>query len=157
MFRSGSEISENDGAAPNQCINKVSHAAEMLRGIQEVSDLSNLFFGQQNIDRLQWLLQRNIYVNSLGKYTIDRQDDSELLIIMRSVYLEYSLNNKFDYQKQIDALNEKVLEYAVPQVLSAVNLYAQYRNDSSKPLRTLDRPQYESMSGTKSYDLSRFL
>lgn len=134
-----------------------SHAAEMLRGIQELSPLSSLYFGQKNIDRLQWLLKKNIYINSSGKYVIDRQDDAELLIIMRSVYLEYSLNNNFDYEKQIDALNEKVLEFAVPQVLSAVNLYSQYLKDSSNPLRTLDRPQYESMSGTKSYDLSRFL
>ncbi len=134
-----------------------SHAAEMLRGIQELSPLSSLYFGEKNIDRLQWLLKKNIYINSCGKYVIDRQDDAELLIIMRSVYLEYSLNNNFDYEKQIDALNEKVLEFAVPQVLSAVNLYSQYLKDSSNPLRTLDRPQYESMSGTKSYDLSRFL
>lgn len=134
-----------------------SFAYSALKGIQEVSPLSVRYFGQSNIDHLQVLIKKNVYLNSGQKYIIDRQDDAELLIIMRSVYLEYSLNNNFDYGRQIDALNEKVLEFAVPQILSAINLYMQYLKDSTGELRPMDLPQYESMSGTKSYDLSKFL
>jgi hypothetical protein len=135
----------------------VSYASMVLKGIQEISKLSFLYFSQSNIDNLQIQIKKKIFEESDGKYLIDDQDQKELLIIMRSVYLEYSINNNHDFIKQINCLNQRVLNFVVPQVLSGVELYEQYLKDSKNPLQVMERPSFESMAGTKTYDLSRFL
>jgi hypothetical protein len=137
--------------------NIYSYASTVLKGIQEVSKLSFFYFSELNIRNLQILIKKKIYDLSQGKYLIDDQDEQELLIIMRSIYLEYSINQDSNIRKQIDCLNNKVINEVIPQIYSAVNLYFQYIKDSTNTHLTMDRPKFESMAGTKSFDLSRFL
>lgn len=135
-----------------------SYASTVLKGIQEVSPLSFYFFSLKNIQNIQNLLRKRIYEASGDKkYIIDNQDEDELLIIMRSIYLEYAMNQCQNIAHQIKCLNEKLVEMILPQVYSAVDLYHQYLKDSFQPYNTMDRPRFESMAGTKSFDLSRFL
>lgn len=148
---------KRDDEIHEQWAPQLSYSSVMLKGIQEESALSLYFFSKENVDHLQWLIRRKIYDMSESRYKIDNQDQDELLVIMRSVYLEYSMNSKDKIQQQIQCLNKKVLDFVCPQVLSSVRLYEQYLKDSTRPYNTLDRPQFESMSGTKSYDLSKFL
>jgi hypothetical protein len=151
------KIQNNNANIHEKWIPKVSYSSVMLKGIQEESQLSFYFFSNDNVEHLQWLIRQNIYELSQGRYKIDNQDQDELLIIMRSIYLEYSINGNVKINQQIRCLNKKVLEFVCPQILSSVRLYEQYLKDSSQPHKTMDLPRYESMSGTKSYDLSRFI
>lgn len=137
--------------------NLFSYASTVLKGIQEVTNLSFLYFSKLNIQNLQTSLKRKIFQESGGKYLIDDQDEYELLIIMRSMYFEYSINQESNIQKQIQCLNNKVISEIYPQILSAVDLYYQYLADIESPHQTMDRPKFESMAGTKTYDLSRFI
>lgn len=137
--------------------NMPSYASTVLKGIQEVSPLSFYFFSLKNIQNIQNLLRKSIYDISDKKYIIDNQDEDELLIIMRSIYLEYAINQCQNIATQIRCLNNRVVEVILPQVYSAVDLYHQYLHDAFQPYNTMDRPRFESMAGTKSFDLSRFL
>jgi hypothetical protein len=134
-----------------------SYASTVLKGVQEITPLSFYFFSQKNIQNIQNLLRKSIYDISEKKYIIDNQDEDELLIIMRSIFLEYAINQSQNITNQIRCLNNRVVEIISPQVFSAVDLYHQYLKDAFQPYKTMDRPRFESMAGTKSFDLSRFL
>lgn len=105
------------------------YAYSMLKGIQEVSVFSLLYFSDENIQEIQKLIKYNVYV--IGKHRIDNQNVDELLIIMRVVYLEYSkipLNQK-DYTEAIAKLNEIVTERCIRIILSAISQQKKYLYD----------------------------
>jgi len=128
-----------------------------LRGIQENSILSKTFFSKQNMDIIQNKLKWLVYENSNRQYIIGKQDENELLIIMRSVYLENSKNLPVSIKEQVGFLNEKVYEDIFPKLYSNVQQYISYLADASNPYKIMDRPEYINQSGTKTYDLSRFI
>ena len=63
-----------------------------LKGIQTKSILSDAYFSKDNINQIQNMLRYNVYVRSNKEYIVDRQSDTQLLIIMRSIYLQNSKN-----------------------------------------------------------------
>ena len=75
-------------------------------------------------------------------------------MIMKSIYLQYSLNKHDDIMKQINILNNKVIEYCVPNVYSELMAYIKYREDiSTLPLPpTLPQNLYED----KTLELNHF-
>ena len=95
------------------------------------TDLSNSFFCSKNIERLQDDLKKGVYEASNGQYVIDRQNNDELKIVMRGIFLIYARNLPNGVQKQIETLNNKVLDYCVPQVLGEAQGYVQYTVDAS--------------------------
>ena len=95
------------------------------------TELSNSFFSACNINRLQDEIRKGVYDASNGQYVIDRQNEDELKIIMRGIFLSYAKNLPTDMRSQIITLNEKVLDYAVPQVFGEAQGYIQYRIDAS--------------------------
>jgi hypothetical protein len=44
------------------------------------------------------------------------------LLAMRSLYLDYSKNLPFDYIGQVKSLNIRVLDFAVPQIISEADM-----------------------------------
>ena len=65
---------------------------------------------------------------------------------MRSIYLQHSANQRNNIRGQVDALNNLVLNYAVPQVYGEAQGYMQYRKDVSTLAVPMTRPTstYES-------------
>jgi hypothetical protein len=106
-----------------------SSETDPLLGIQETSMLSTLFFHPQNIDTIQTELRYRVYQTT--GVLVGRQSETELLIVMRSVYLQESRNLPGRYTEQIKELNEKVLEYCVKNVSSNALQYQQYIQDAS--------------------------
>ena len=94
--------------------------------------LSTAFFSGANIDILQNGLRAGVYHMSNGKYIIDRQNEDELKIIMRSIFLQKSKNIPTGIREQIETLNKNVLDYAVKQVHGEIISYNHYINDISK-------------------------
>lgn len=93
--------------------------------------LSNAFFSAQNMEILQNGLRAGVHRMSNGQFTIGRQNEDELKIIMRSVFLQYSRNLSSDIPGQIAALNKLVLDYAVRQVYGEAEGYMKYKRDVS--------------------------
>jgi hypothetical protein len=50
---------------------------------------------------------------------------------MRSLYLDYSKNLPFDYIGQVKSLNIRVLDFAVPQIISEADMRLHYLRTST--------------------------
>ena len=74
----------------------------------EETPLTTQFFSQDNIYRLHELLILGVYNYSDKKFIISKQDDLALRIIMRSIYLQFSINQSTNIDKQVITLNSKV-------------------------------------------------
>jgi len=100
-------------------------------GLWNDTDLSNAFFSQQNIQILQNGIRAGVYHKSNGQYVIGPQDCDSLKIVMRSVYLQNSVNKPNDISSQVMNLNKLVLDYCIQQVYSEAQGYMKYINDVS--------------------------
>jgi hypothetical protein len=107
-----------------------------------------------NIDALQEGIRYKVY-NKSG-ISIGRQSDNELKVIMRSIYLQYAVNDGSDCVAQVKKLNAAVLNWAVPEVLSNVLQYQTYRKDASTLPLPFDNPQLQTMKGTRQPILFKF-
>lgn len=99
-----------------------------LIGIQEQSPLSNLFFHPKNVETIQAELQYRVFKKTGVR--VGRQSDKELRIVMRSVFLQDSVNQNTNLRQQIKKLNEIVLDYCVKNVASNALQHKQYIADS---------------------------
>jgi len=125
---------------------------DILKGTIERTPISDFFFGEKNLNHLQNLLIRLIYQKSNGLYQISRQNDTELLIIMRSIFLQYGKHLPLDVQSletQICELNRQVIIYAFPKLMSNIQQYLSYIRDHGSNVRPLDRGEHISSAGTR--------
>jgi hypothetical protein len=124
---------------------------EALKGILLTSKVQSVFFSKKNIDALQSAIQYYVYQRSNGNIKVGRQSDTELEIIMRSVYLQYGKNQDVDIINQVKDLNSYVLEYAVSSVISNATQYLVYKKDISQLPVPLDLPIYSNPAGTRTH------
>lgn len=120
-----------------------------VRHIHTDSEVASLFFSQKNVDVLQDGIRYSIYTKTNYNHTIGKQSETELQIIMRSIYLQYSRNLKEDIVNQVKELNSRVLDYAVPKILSELNQYVNYTHDITYLPVPLERSKNMSTTGTK--------
>lgn len=113
------------------------------------NDLSNLFFSQDNINAIQQGIRYKVFKNSGDKHIISNQSETEIKIVMRSIYLQYSRNLPYDIINQVKDLNKKVLDYIVPQILREIKQYLYYKQDISTQPIPLERSKHISSAGTK--------
>ena len=76
------------------------------------NELSDTFFSKNNIDKIQLLIIQKVYNDSDNRFTINKQSEQELLIIMKSYYLQYSKNLSVNIDKQINVLNSMVVDWS---------------------------------------------
>jgi hypothetical protein len=109
-------------------------------GIFEETPLIQSFFSKQNIDRLQQGIRSGVYRMSNGQYEIGPQDCDALKIIMRSIYLQNSVNVPTGIENQVNALNQLVLQYTVKQVYEEAKGYLKYLYDASTMYTPMEHP-----------------
>jgi hypothetical protein len=124
---------------------------------QSCTKLSDLYFSNDNINILQYGIRNRILNESNGEIYIGRQSDDELKIIMRSIYYQYSKNQQNDIIGQIRELNEKVLDWSIPRIITNIKQYNKYIEDISTMPVPLERSQLTSEKGTKSLELTSFI
>lgn len=121
------------------------------------TELSNLFFSQTNIDALQQGLKNLVYERTNRKAIIGNQNETELKIIMRSIFLQYGKNQKNNIIEQIRELNGYVLNWAVPEIISNLKQHENYKKDISTLPMPLERAQLTSQKGTRVLEIKNFL
>jgi hypothetical protein len=131
--------------------NIVRHAA--IRGIHDRTLLNQLFFSEKNIKNIQNKLRYTIYKMSNGQFTIGPQNEDELAIIMRSIYLQYSRNMPDKIKEQIAELNNIVVDQIAPEVLGQTKQYIKYLEDINSPWKLMERPQNISSAGSKTLEI----
>lgn len=130
---------------------KDDYASNVLSNIQEVTPFSKLYFSIENINELQRLIRYRVYIRSDKRHIISKQQDTELVIIMRARYLQHARipSSPKDYPKEIKRLNELVIEYILPEIISNIEQYIGYRRDSQLAPRLIDRPNNPSVKGQR--------
>jgi hypothetical protein len=134
---------------PNNNNNNNSFKNEALKGIQQDSTLSFLFFSKDNMRILQDLLRYQVWLQSGKKWVIGDQSNIELEIVMRSIYLQYSENLNCKFREQINKLNNMVADYCVPTILAEVQQYLGYLDNVQNLPNPIALPENLSSAGTK--------
>jgi hypothetical protein len=123
---------------------------EALYGIQETSELNQLFFSKKNMENIQNMIRYNVYVKSEKKFIIDKQSDIELEIIMRSIYLQHSPNLPNKIKEQIEYLNKLVSDWCSEQIIPEINQYVGYIKEIEYMPLPIDLPVNLSSKGSRS-------
>ena len=118
--------------------------------------LSLAYFSSQNIKILQNNIRKGVFDKSNGEFIIGMQDEDELKIIMRSVFLQNSINLETNIREQIRDLNALVESYAIDQVYKEAISYLKYKRDASNMYALLALPSNSSTRG-KTLELQRFV
>lgn len=124
--------------------------------------LTQVFFSNKNVENIQKLIR--FLVHRETQYIIDNQSVEELLIVMRSVFLQYAehpalldprqpteVQNKIKQQTtdEVKRLNDIVINEIYPTVVAGLKQYLQYLNDASEPYKIMDKPINDSIKGQR--------
>lgn len=120
-----------------------------IKNIHTENPISELFFSKHNISILQNGIRYSVFKKTNDLKIIGNQSEHELLIIMRSIYLQYCKHRQYNIVEQVKDLNSKVINYAVPNVLVELNQYIAYKKDASSLPIPLEHAKYVSSAGTK--------
>jgi hypothetical protein len=141
-----------------------SNTQHLFKNLYGETLLTRLFFSASNVNNLQKVI-RFIIHRETGE-SIDNQSNNELLIIMRSLFLEYSahpalvdekmskeektkLYNK--YTEEVKRLNEIVINTVVPKVMSQMQQYLDYLRDASQQPYQMNSPTNTNIAGERQY------
>lgn len=128
--------------------------SEQIQYRHNDTPLNTLFFSQSNIDLLQEKL-----ISAVGSMTgarIGRQSDPDLLLIMRSYYLQYAQNNPSRVAQELEELNERVIAFASNRVAVEVEAYKYYRKDIMDFPAPIANPMDVHIYGTRTGELKSF-
>jgi len=106
---------------------------ETLMGIHEKNDVNSIFFSSHNVNVIQDNIRKEVSRKSAGQFKIGKQSEQQLVIIMRSIYLQHGKNLPTDTQKQVNDLNTKVLEYTTPNIITNIKQHIGFVNDVNAP------------------------
>jgi hypothetical protein len=130
--------------------------ADMLRGTWERSAVSDAFFSKENVSVIQAAIRRYVYDKSQPKgYIIDDQSADELKIIMRAMYYQYAKNSPRDIPGQVAELNQLVVNWSGPHILSAVDHYVYYLKDIDTLPVPMAHPVKLSSAGSRSLSMTQ--
>jgi hypothetical protein len=109
--------------------------------------LTRLFFSSENINKIQKGIRKEIYRRTNGKVKLGvDQDTNDVLVSMRAVFMDNAKFLPIKILKQVEILNKQVIDYVVPDMMTAILQYNDYIRDINNPLRTIDRPINSSNS-----------
>ena len=113
------------------------------------SILNQTFFSQKNVKIVQNGLRHNVWKKSEKKHVIGEQSETELIVVMRSIFLQYSKNLPDNIPGQIKELNKKVIDDLTPKILSNVEQYIGYLENKKKIPEPIAHSVNVSSKGSK--------
>lgn len=113
-----------------------------IRGMQlNNTDVSLLFFSDENINRLQKKIKSEIMRMTNGTFKLDvDQDVQDLLIAMRAVFLDQAKNLPTHIVRQVKILNKQTLNYILPDMMTNIKQQYAYLKEISAPRKILPQP-----------------
>jgi hypothetical protein len=121
------------------------------------TQLSTAYFSKENIDKIQCSIINEVYKKSNGKFEIGKQSDNELIIIMRSYYLQYGKNLPDNIDVQVNKLNNMVINWSSDEIITNIEQYLKYKETVSTLPMPLERSQLSSQKGTKTLEIKSFV
>jgi hypothetical protein len=102
-----------------------------MKGQWEDNALSQAFFCKENIQIIQNGIRASVYEKSGKIYVVSPPGMDNLQIIMRSTFLSYVEYYNKNITKQIEDLNNIVIDYCSKELFSASQAYVNYLQDQS--------------------------
>ena len=118
------------------------------------TSLNEQFFGPDNMEFLQQQI-RSTVASMIGAQ-IDRQSDSDLLMVMRSYYLTYAQNVPGNEVQEMKELNDRVVAFCSNRIAVEVEAYRYYRKDILDFPAPIARPLDTHIYGTRTGELKSF-
>ena len=78
---------------------------ESLRGVQQETVISKVFFHPKNVDLVQKQLIMEVFRRTGGEFWIEKQDEKDLQVVMRSIYIQHARHLPDNIRGQIRELN----------------------------------------------------
>lgn len=124
-------------------------ASTIVRGLNCRTKLTEKYFSRKNIDKVHDMIIDEVFQRSEGRFKIDRQDDNDVIIIMRSIYAQYGRNLPTKIDEQIAELNRITVTDAVPRIMSEISQYRTYVRQNGRIPEPIVRPVNLSSKGSK--------
>jgi hypothetical protein len=125
-------------------------ARQATQGFFEKNHISVVFFSDENMNRIQKKIREEVYKRTNGQYQLDEdQDESDLTIVMRALYLDKCKNLPGETVRQVKLLNQQTLDYIVPDLISNIKQYFGYIKDINQPLKPMMRPMNVNNAGRR--------
>jgi len=122
----------------------------VMKNVYEVTPVGEMFFSEENIERIQKKIKYEVYQRTHGKFLLKaNQNTTDLLVFMRAVYIEYGRNLPFNIIKQIKELNAHVIDKLVPDMITAIKQENEYLEQLDKPITPIALPVNVSRAGRK--------
>jgi len=119
-----------------------------LKGIQESSPMSIIFFSDSNVEAIQKTIRFDIYKSK--QRIISEQSPNELYTVMRSIYLQHanSRSSTNQFMENLQKLNKMVVDYCVQNVSDQMEQYSNYILKISSLPPPMQRPRYSPNKNT---------
>jgi hypothetical protein len=125
-------------------------ARQATQGFFEKNHITVVFFSDENMKRIQKKIKEEVIRRTKGQYQLDEdQDESDLTIVMRAVYLDKCKNLPGETVRQVKLLNQQTVDYIVPDLISNVKQYFGYIKDINQPLQVIPLPLASNGAGRK--------
>lgn len=118
------------------------------------TSLNEQFFSQANMDLIQQKIQSTVFQMVGGR--IDRQSESDLMMVMRSYYLTYAQNIPGSESAELEELNDRVVSFCSNRIAVEVEAYRYYRKDILDFPDPIARPLDTHIYGTRVGELKSF-
>jgi hypothetical protein len=128
--------------------------AEQIQYRHMENALNTTFFAPENMDRIQSDIQAT--VKQMVNADIDRQSDVDLMLVMRSYYLQYAQNNPNRVNEELAELNKRVVNFCANRIAVEVEAYRYYRKDILDFPAPIARPLDTHIYGTRTGELKSF-
>jgi hypothetical protein len=125
-------------------------AEEAIKGLHCKSKLSNIYFSDENIQRIQKKIKKKIFELSKGKFRLDvDQDEKSIYIVMRAIYIENARHLQGQEIRQCKRLNDLVVDQIAPSMITEIKQYYGYLREINKPLTMMPRAINVNNAGRK--------
>ena len=129
---------------------------ELIGHIHKETPLNKLFFSSVNLENIQKQIQEQVWLMSDKKHRIDKQDEDEIKIIMRSYYLMFARNDTSEVAQELEDLNRRTVGYAAAKIYSELDFYMFYRKDIEDFAPPIANPMNVAVHGTRYGELKSF-
>ncbi len=119
---------------------------DATKGEWNDTNLSRSFFSRENVQIIQNGIKSGVYHKSNRQYVIADQNVDTIHIIMRSIFMQNSINNETNIPQQISQLNQLVLDFAVPRTYSTLISHNKYIRDASMMPEPMSHPKLMKQS-----------
>ena len=111
-------------------------AKDAMKSLQCHSDLSRMFYSEKNMARIQKALKDEVRRRTKGQFKLETdQDPGDIKHVMTAVFTQYARHRPGEVVRQIKFLNAKVVELAVPDMITVIKQAYGYMIDISRPLQ----------------------